>query len=138
MGAKKYIRLLFSGTVVLTLVLLYFFFDARHVKNFFPRCLFNEYTGYYCPGCGSQRAISALLHGDLSSALHCNLLMVLSLPLMLYSALVFVLNTFREKKIVQHLFYSVGFVRSVFVIIVIFWILRNLPEYPFTLLAPHS
>ena len=30
----------------------------------FP-CLFHLATGYYCPGCGGTRAITALLHGQL-------------------------------------------------------------------------
>ena len=37
-----------------------------------PSCLFHTLTGYDCPGCGSQRAIHALLHGRFASAWHFN------------------------------------------------------------------
>lgn len=29
----------------------------------YPRCLFRQLTGWQCPGCGSARALHALLHG---------------------------------------------------------------------------
>ena len=45
------------------LAVLFFFLDpAKH--TIFPRCVFNSLTGYYCPGCGSQRAIHSMLHLD--------------------------------------------------------------------------
>lgn len=37
-----------------------------------PKCLFHTVTGLDCPGCGSQRAISALLNGHFSEAWHFN------------------------------------------------------------------
>lgn len=46
----------------------------------FPKCPFKVLTGLDCPGCGSQRAIHALLNFDLASALKQNALMVLSVP----------------------------------------------------------
>ena len=47
---------------------------------FFPKCAFLMLTGLKCPGCGSQRAVHALLHADLASAFAHNALLVLSLP----------------------------------------------------------
>lgn len=108
------------------------------VKNVFPPCPFHALTGFYCPGCGSQRAFSALVHGELISALHYNLLMVACLPLLFYSAFIFVLNSLRRKELVQKIFYSVSFVRWLFVVVVLFWIARNIPVQPFALLAPHA
>ena len=29
-----------------------------------PRCIFRDLTGWSCPGCGSQRALHALLDGE--------------------------------------------------------------------------
>ncbi len=37
-----------------------------------PQCLFRRLTGYDCPGCGTQRAIHAMLHGDFRAAWHYN------------------------------------------------------------------
>lgn len=40
-----------------------------------PGCLFKLATGWSCPGCGSQRAFQALLHGHLCEAVEFNLLL---------------------------------------------------------------
>ena len=49
-------------------------------STMFPRCTFLSLTGYKCPGCGSQRAIHALLHGDVVAAFKFNALMMVSIP----------------------------------------------------------
>ena len=135
---NKYFALIISVTAALCAVLLYFFVDARNGNSILPQCPFYSLTGFYCPGCGSQRAFSALLHGDFFGASKFNILIVVALPFILYSACVFVLNTFREKRIVQKIFYSTVFVKMVLIIVLLFWVLRNIPQYPFSLLAPHE
>lgn len=132
---KNILQLIFVSTTVSLLALLYFFMDAR-IPGFFPSCPFHSLTGLFCPGCGSQRAISALLHADLIQAVHYNVLLVLTLPLVIYSAFVFVFNTFRKNKIVPLLFYSPFFTKVLLIVVVCFGVLRNLPYYPFTFLAP--
>ena len=47
---------------------------------FFPRCWFHETTGLLCPGCGSTRALHALLHGEWGRAWSLNPLAVIALP----------------------------------------------------------
>ena len=58
---------------------------------FAPACLFTAAFGVRCPGCGSLRALHALAHGDLKSALAFNAPLVYVLPLaialLLYSLL---------------------------------------------------
>lgn len=49
--------------------------------GFFPPCLFRALTGWQCPGCGSARALHALLHGDVAAAWRANPLAVATLPL---------------------------------------------------------
>lgn len=48
-----------------------------------PLCPLHAATGLWCPLCGATRAAYALVHGDLSTALHDNLLFVAVLPLVL-------------------------------------------------------
>lgn len=45
-------------------------------------CPFHAITGLRCPGCGSQRALHALLHGDLSTTFKMNALWILAIPVM--------------------------------------------------------
>ncbi len=59
----------------------YFYFDPS--DNLFPRCPFLLATGYQCPGCGSQRAIHALLHGDVVSAWHYNAILIIFIPIII-------------------------------------------------------
>ena len=48
---------------------------------FFPRCWLYQTTGLQCPGCGTTRALHALLHGDVVAALRLNGLAVVGLVL---------------------------------------------------------
>ena len=52
--------------------------NSTHV----PLCPLHAMTGLWCPLCGATRASHALLHGDLTTALHDNALYVLGLPLL--------------------------------------------------------
>jgi hypothetical protein len=40
--------------------------------GFLPPCLWREWTGWPCPGCGTTRAIVRLLHADVVGALASN------------------------------------------------------------------
>jgi hypothetical protein len=51
--------------------------------SFYPRCPVYLATHWLCPGCGSTRALHALLHGDLGAALHYNVFFTLLAPVML-------------------------------------------------------
>lgn len=130
---EQVFRILIIAAAVIVLSLVYFVIDARH-SGFFPRCPFFVVTGFLCPGCGSQRAVSSLLHADIIQAMHYNILLVASLPVLLYSSVVSVSNVFRVKPLIQTIFYSTVFVKIVFVIIVLFWIVRNIAAWPFTML----
>lgn len=51
------------------------------MSGFYPRCPFYTLTGLQCPGCGTQRAIHALLHADIPAAWHHNALLFILLPI---------------------------------------------------------
>ena len=78
-------RMLVAGAVALCAVgiLVYFVFDPTKVA-IFPPCMFHQITGLDCPGCGTQRALHQLLHGNIIAAVRFNLMFVLSLPLALW------------------------------------------------------
>jgi hypothetical protein len=92
-------------------------------------------TNLDCPGCGSQRALHALLHGNIIAAADQNLLAVLSVPFLFYSAIVNSANILFNKKWKQQIFYSANFVRVVLIFVLLFWVLRNIPAPPFSWLA---
>ena len=61
------------------LVPLYLFNPAN---GRFPVCPFHALTGWLCPGCGSQRALHDLMHGNFGEAFRHNALLVVSIPLL--------------------------------------------------------
>jgi hypothetical protein len=132
---KELLQIIIVSIAVILFSLLYFFYPASG-HSFYPKCPFHSLTGLYCPGCGSQRAFSALLKGNIGEASNKNILMVLSLPLIAYSAFIFTWNAFSENKKTQQIVYSPLFVKTLLVVVILFSILRNIPVSPFTWLAP--
>lgn len=101
-------------------------------------CVFHEVTGLYCPGCGAGRACYSILHGQFLEAFCYNPLMTVLLPLIgLYIAArmvdwVVAGGNHIDRKI------NVKFLTWVLVIVVVYGVLRNIPVFPFTLLAPEG
>lgn len=116
------------------LAVLFFLLDpAKH--EIFPRCIFNSLTGYYCPGCGSQRAIHSLLHLDFAGVVSYNFLFIPALLLIFYHYLHPVFNRLFGWKL-PNVFYFRNTPLVILGVILLFWILRNIPYYPFSVLAP--
>lgn len=49
-------------------------------SSFLPKCPFKLITGLNCPGCGFQRAVHSLLHGNVIQAFHYNWFLVYAGP----------------------------------------------------------
>ncbi len=96
---------------------------SAHAK-WLPRCMFHQLTGLYCPGCGATRALSAMLHCDLKSSLHNNLLLF---PLLALIAVLIVKPEISLKRPVAI---------AIVAVVLLFTILRNIPVAPFKYLAP--
>jgi hypothetical protein len=112
-------------------LLLYFFIEPKNGN--LPKCIFHQLTGLYCPGCGGQRSFHAILNGHLMTAIDYNLLFVLLLPFVVYFIFVFIAGKkYRDSSFV----YKTGFSSAIAVIVISFWILRNIPVFPFSWLAP--
>jgi hypothetical protein len=47
---------------------------------FYPECPIHHFFGILCPGCGTTRALAALLHGHIAEALRFNALTTLLAP----------------------------------------------------------
>lgn len=126
-------KMLFIALTIIILgggFFLYFNYNPSNNSLFLP-CPFKLLSGYNCPGCGSQRAIHQLLHGDLETAFQLNPLMVLSLPLIVYGLGIRGYNYLFDTNHRIKLFYSKIFIYVYFGIAVLYWVLRNLSFYPF-------
>lgn len=114
---------------------LYYNINPSNV-NYLPKCPLFLTTGIYCPGCGSQRATHHLLNFNLFGILQQNVLYLIGLVVLGYHFIILSINFGLNKNYYNYLYHPKTPV-ILFVIIIIFWILRNIPKYPFNLLAPH-
>lgn len=104
---------------------LYLCFDPTH-SVWAPKCPFHLLTGWECPSCGSQRALHALLQGNVVQALRYNLFLILSVPYFLMVAY----TTFSPDRFAQRLRPWVQHSRVVglfLLLTLLWWLLRNLP-----------
>ena len=111
--------------IALVALIIIYYRVSPTTSVFFPKCAFLMLTGLKCPGCGSQRAVHALLHADLASAFAHNALLVLSLP---YLALLIGVRLYVHLPPASSLratLESPLAIRTYFVITIAFWIARN-------------
>ena len=80
-------------------------------------CPIHSLTGVFCPGCGSTRAVRALLGGDLELAIHNNALLLISPVLVLVGVLI---SKYSKNRMWLYLF-----IGTLFVLVVTFTVLRN-------------
>ena len=76
---RRTLIIILAIAALLVFGIIYYALDPSQ-SGMFPRCTFLTLTGYKCPGCGSQRAIHALLHGDVVGAFKYNALLLISIP----------------------------------------------------------
>lgn len=110
------------------------FFDPA-TSGMFPPCPVHYLTGWYCPGCGSLRAIHQLLHGNLRAAWGLNPLTVVLVPFVTYGLASSALLEIRGQGLPQPFLRPV-WIQAFCAAIMLFGIAMNLPVHPFELLAP--
>ncbi len=114
---------------------IFLFFVDPVESGFFPPCWFNRITGLYCPGCGGLRSAHALVHGRLMDALSFNALFVLVIvPLTIYLAFIRIYAAVRGREVGISL--STRMAWGIVALVIVFFVLRNIPCFPFNLLAP--
>jgi len=106
---KPTVLMAIAGIVGLVFLYLY---NPQDI-SLFPRCPFYALTGYKCPGCGTLRAIHALLHLRVADAFKLNPFLLFSIPVVvgMLASRKFALNATLGKCI---LVATIGY-----------WILRN-------------
>ncbi|MDD7887005.1 DUF2752 domain-containing protein [Flavivirga sp. 57AJ16] len=113
---------------------LYYNYDPLGYK-IFPKCPFYSLTEIYCPGCGSQRAAHKLLQGHILDGFKHNFLIVLLVAVLLYDASIKLIKIIFNRT-VKNLLHDSKTTYAILIVIILFWILRNINLYPFTILAP--
>jgi len=96
-----------------------------NVPGRYPTCPFLALTGHWCPGCGSLRALHALAHGDLATAVSRNVLLVAAVPLLAWLWLRWAGRAWRG--VPRRALAQPVLVWLLLVLVLGFWVLRNLP-----------
>lgn len=119
---KNLFSLVFLFAVVAAALVLYA--NPPGNNKYYPPCVFKKMTGYDCAGCGSTRACYHLLHGNMKQAANHNSLLLLLMPVMAIG-LAHTLSgrlSVLWQKINKPLFFLI--------LLLIFWVTRNIPIYP--------
>ncbi len=122
---KKKIILFLILVFILSILLLLDLFEVIGIP-----CPFYEYLHIYCPGCGSTRLFRSLLHFDFYQAFRYNpLLFILLFP---FGALVLaeIIYFIRNKKMFN---ISTKIYVILLILIIIYWILRNISYFSWLL-----
>ena len=114
-----------------SLVLLVLAFVDPRTAPCAPVCPVHATTGLFCPGCGTGRALHALVHGELAAALRLNVLAVATVPVFLALALKAALEP-EERLPVPPLWLRL----AIYALLAFFLVARNLPFEPFASWAP--
>lgn len=108
--------------------------------SFYPGCWFHAATGLHCPGCGTTRAAHSLLNGNVEQALAYNPLAFIVVPVVGWALIRSIWDWAwggppRRRPAARWVGVA-GW--GLTVAMIVFWVLRNIPVYPLTLLAPHE
>ncbi|ROT09608.1 DUF2752 domain-containing protein [Muribaculaceae bacterium Isolate-104 (HZI)] len=123
--SRKNILCAVVAVALLAAIIVYATFDPS--VSPFPRCIFLQITGLKCPGCGSQRAIHALLHGDIAGAWAFNAALVLSIPVAI--AMYAAEFTRNRCPALHNRLNGYVAIRAAFVLLVAWWIVRNIFDW---------
>lgn len=121
--------------ILIALTAVYRWNPSGEVDRFFPKCPTFVATGLHCPGCGTLRAMHQLLHGHVLAAMSYNLMTIILLPMMTYGVIVSCVFSISGRRLPCPTL-SAKVAWSLLALLILFAVLRNLPYYPLTLLAP--
>ena len=121
---KKIIALLLIAAVFILAAIIYT--NPPGENKFYPPCIVKKFTGFDCAGCGSTRATYQLLHGNILKAADYNCMLLLMLPVIVIGLIHFFTGRLAAlwKKINRPWLFLI--------LIISFWIIRNIPVLPFT------
>lgn len=101
-----------------------------------PSCKFHDTTGLYCLGCGGTRSLASLAQGSWRQALGQNVLAI-GVFIPLYLALAINLIVYGKRgRYLWRWRVTKWQILALVALALLFMVARNLPWYPFTLLAP--
>ena len=101
-----------------------------------PGCTFHKFTGLNCPGCGMTRAAYATLHGRIGEGFRMNPVGMVLVPVACIGLGIEILGWVRGKPLPLRFNIGARGAWGIGWVVISFWILRNIPIWPFLWLSP--
>ncbi len=123
---KRFLKPAIIIVAGLCLVLLYYFTDPANSEwaRYFPKCVWKALTGYDCPGCGLQRALHAMLTGDMKTMFWTNPFLVIFTPYFVAIFYAYISPDKFAQRIKPYLYHNIT-IAIFLAIYVIWWVVRN-------------
>lgn len=116
----------YAFPAILILIGLTYYFVNPLVQHFPIQCPWRLLTGTLCPACGTQRALSALVHGHPGQALSYNYFFIFSIPFAMLAVLVSWYNFgYRLDGLKRIVFHPIT-LKAYVVLFFVWWLGRNL------------
>lgn len=122
-GARRAVIILAATAALAAAIVIYAVFDPA--ANFFPRCPVKMATGLDCPGCGTQRALHTLLHGNFAGALRFNALLPFSFALLALLATASIMRLKGRPRLFNSI-HTPRFIYALLTLITLWTIARNI------------
>jgi len=111
--------------IVIALAYLYYYVNPG-VSRFPIQCPWRVLTGTLCPACGSQRALHALVHGQLAQAWSYNYFFIISIPYAMLAVLVAWYNFGNRLDWLKNIVFHPVVLKAYVILFCTWWVARNL------------
>lgn len=107
-------------------ILVVYYFVNPSLDTFPIKCVWKELTHTDCPACGMQRAMFALVHGELRQALAYNYFFILSIPYAMMAVVTEWYNYHHLFDGVKRVVYHPTTLKIYVLLYCLWWIIRNI------------
>ena len=122
---KKYKKFIFIGVLVVFNLYIVFFTNYK--------CPWRRDFNIYCAGCGGTRMLRSLMKLDFYQAFRYNNLIIILIPVFLIYYFEAICNKFKIKNLNISKYMKNKFWLSIFIIIIFYGIIRNIPLFNYLL-----
>jgi hypothetical protein len=116
----------YAFPVILVLLGIIYYYVNPSLQGHPIQCPWRVLTGTLCPACGFQRALNALVHGNIAQAFSYNYFFILSVPYALAAVLVSWYNIGHRLDGLKRIVFHPVTLKSYVILFIAWWVIRNL------------